>query len=136
VISIAIDLKDDLQSGYSHFMSEVKTLKAVVLEASRQQRCFAIFDELFRGTNVEDALAISRTTIVGLTKFTGSCFIISTHLHQLKDAVKDERIGTHYIECSLEQGRPVFTYRLQSGWSDLKIGQIIFEQEGLNELLG
>ena len=136
VISIAIDLKDDLQSGYSHFMSEVKTLKKVVLEASRPKRCFAIFDELFRGTNVEDALAISRTTILGLTKFTGSCFFISTHLHQLKDAVADDRIGTHYIECTLDQGSPVFTYRLRNGWSDLKIGQIIFEQEGLNELLG
>jgi len=135
VISIAIDLADDLQSGYSHFMSEVKTLKDVVLEASRPRRCFAIFDELFRGTNVEDALAISKTTILGLTKFTGSCFIISTHLHQLKDVVTDERIGTYYIECSLEQGRPVFTYRLRRGWSDLKIGQVIFDQEGLNGLL-
>ncbi|HWK05783.1 MAG TPA: hypothetical protein VNS58_19215 [Puia sp.] len=136
VISIAINLNDDIQSGYSHFMSEVKTLKNVVLEAAGPKRCFAIFDELFRGTNAEDALAISRTTISGLTKFTGSCFFISTHLHQLRDVVKDDRIGMHYIECELGQGRPVFTYRLRSGWSDLKIGQIIFDQEGLNELLG
>src|SRR5258708_5260474 len=136
VISIAINLNDDIQSGYSHFMSEVKTLKNVVLEATHSKRCFAIFDELFRGTNAEDALAISRTTISGLTKFTDSCFFISTHLHQLKDVVTADRIGMHYIECELGQGRPVFTYRLRSGWSDLKIGQVIFDQERVNELLG
>jgi DNA mismatch repair protein MutS len=137
VISIAINLNDDIKSGYSHFMTEIKTLKNVVIEAGHSKRCFAIFDELFRGTNVEDALVISATTILGLTRFTGSCFFISTHLHQLKEIVaqNDDKIGMHYIECELGNDRPVFTYKLRSGWSDLKIGQVIFEQEGLNELL-
>lgn len=136
IISIAINLNDDIKSGYSHFMTEIKTLKNVVVEAAHSQKCFAIFDELFRGTNVEDALAISKTTIKGLTKFPGSYFFISTHLHQLREAVSGNKVATHYIECKLERERPVFTYKLQNGWSDLKIGQIIFEQEGLNELLG
>jgi DNA mismatch repair protein MutS len=137
VISIAINLNDDIKSGYSHFMTEIKTLKNVVIEAGHSKKCFAIFDELFRGTNVEDALAISATTILGLTKFAGSCFFISTHLHQLRDIVlqDDGRIGKYYVECELSDGGPVFTYRLLNGWSDLKIGQILFEQEGLNGLL-
>lgn len=137
VISIAINLNDDLKSGYSHFMMEVQTLKKVVLEARRPKKCFAVFDELFRGTNVEDALAISTTTIAGLTKFPGCCFLISTHLHQLKERIPEEGpIGMFYLECQLGEDRPLFTYRLRDGWSDLKIGQIIFEQEGLNTLLG
>ena len=138
VLSIAINLNDDLQSGYSHFMTEIKTLKNVAVEASRGKKCFAIFDELFRGTNVEDALAISKTTILGLSGFAGSSFFISTHLHQLKESLGlrgDSDVGTRYIECKLENGLPVFTYQLRKGWSDLKIGQIIFEQEGLNDLL-
>ena len=118
-------------------MSEIKVLKNVVFEATHSKKCFAIFDELFRGTNVEDALVLSGTTILGLTQFAGSCFFISTHLHQLREGLpeKDGRIGVYCIECQLEKGRPVFTYKLRSGWSDLKIGQIIFDQEGLNELL-
>jgi DNA mismatch repair protein MutS len=163
VISIASNLNDDLKSGYSHFMTEIKALKNVAMGASRGQKCFAIFDELFRGTNVEDALAISKTTILGLSGFAGSCFFISTHLHQLKemlglqgdaeannarndrnkdttnarhnDTTGTHNISTRYIECRLEKGMPVFTYQLREGWSDWKIGQIIFEQEGLNELL-
>ncbi|MEO6914857.1 MAG: hypothetical protein ABI151_03680, partial [Chitinophagaceae bacterium] len=55
-ISVAINLTDSIVSGYSHFMSEIMTLKNVVVEAQTGARCFAVFDELFRGTNIEDAL--------------------------------------------------------------------------------
>jgi DNA mismatch repair protein MutS len=133
-ISIAINLEDDIEEGYSHFMAEVKSVKAVALEASRSKRCFAVFDELFRGTNVEDALAISKTTIEGFTHFPDSMFFISTHLHQLRELLGPQKISTRYIECLLVDGRPAFTYTLREGWSDLKIGQIIFEQEGLNAI--
>jgi len=135
VISVAINLNDDMKSGYSHFMQEIQTLKKVVLEAHGNSRCFAIFDELFRGTNIEDALAISTTTILGLTAFTGSFFFISTHLHQLEKIAGGGKINTCCIECRLDDDMPVFTYKLKTGWSDLKIGQIIFRQEGLNDLL-
>jgi len=137
MISISINLNDDIGSGFSHFMTEIKSLKEVVVEAHHGKRCFAVFDELFRGTNVEDALAISKTTITGLTKFSGSCFFISTHIHQLKEAIdlNKNNIGTQFIECILENNTPIFTYKLREGWSDLKIGQLLFEQEGLNQLL-
>jgi DNA mismatch repair protein MutS len=137
VISVSINLNDDLQNGFSHFMSEIKSLKAVLLQADLSKKCFAIFDELFRGTNSEDALAISKTTILGLTKFAKSFFIISTHQHQLKEETNgnESQINTCFIECILKDNKPQFTYKLRYGWSNLKIGQIIFEQEGLNELL-
>ncbi len=136
VISVAINLNDDILSGYSHFMTEIISLKKVVVEARQARKCFAIFDELFRGTNVEDALALSQTTIGGLTQFHHSYFFISSHLHQLKEPViANPKIGAYFIECQLIGNAPVFTYRLREGWSDLRIGQIIFEREGLNELL-
>lgn len=135
VISISINLNDDILSGYSHFMTEVIAVKNIAVEAREDRRCFAIFDELFRGTNPEDALAISRRTIRGLTQFKHSNFFISTHLHQLKEStLANKEVRTHYIECQLVKRKPVFTYKLREGWSDLRIGQIIFEQEGLNDL--
>lgn len=136
VIFISINLNDDILSGYSHFMTEVINVKSVVLQARENRRCFAIFDELFRGTNPEDALAISRRTIRGLTQFKHSHFFISTHLHQLKEStLANKQVRTHFIECQLIRNKPVFTYSLRDGWSDLRIGQILFEQQGLNELL-
>ncbi len=136
-ISAAINLTDNIVSGYSHFMSEIVTLKNVLEEATKDKKCFAVFDELFRGTNIEDALEISTTTIKGLAKIPHSLFIISTHLHQLKDLeeIKTNTVATYYIECALNGNTPAFTYKLKQGWSDLKLGRILFEREGLNTML-
>jgi len=136
-ISVAINLTDSIVSGYSHFMSEIVTLKNVLEEAAGDTKCFAVFDELFRGTNIEDALEISSTTIKGLVNFPNSLFLISTHLHQLKDMeeIKTNKVSTCFIECELTGNTPAFTYKLKNGWSDLKLGRILFEKEGLNKML-
>ena len=136
-ISVAINLTDSIVSGYSHFMSEIIALKNVLTEAGKNEKCFAVFDELFRGTNIEDALEISTATIKGATRFPNSLFFISTHLHQLKEMeeIKTNKVTTCYIECELNNGSPYFTYKLKPGWSDLKLGRILFEKEGLNKML-
>ena len=30
---------------------------------------------------------------------------------------------------------PHYTYKIQNGWSDIRVGQLIFEKEGLDKLL-
>jgi len=135
-ISVFINLNDDLQSGYSHFMTEILNLKKVVTEVSNSKRSFAIFDELFRGTNVDDALEISRTTLKGMLNYPDSLFLVSSHLHELTamPEVENNSIQCHYLDCDLKDDTPVFTYRLKRGWSNLKIGRILFEKEGLNAI--
>lgn len=132
--SIEINRRDDILNGYSHFMTEVMNLKNVVESATNGKQCFAVFDELFSGTNVEDAFEICRTTINGLSKFKNSYFLISTHIQELK-SVSNGRISNYYIDCELIEDRPTFTYKLRKGWSDIKVGRILFEKEGLNKLL-
>ncbi|UOG74432.1 hypothetical protein MTX78_20215 [Hymenobacter tibetensis] len=135
-ILIAINLRDSLRDGYSHFMAEIQNLKSVLHAAHGVGRTFAIFDELFRGTNVDDALEITSATVRGLAGFHHSSFLVSTHLLQLeKQLPEDNGISTYCIECVLQDGLPVFSYRLQRGWSSLKIGKLLFEREGLNSLL-
>lgn len=133
-LSIKINRRDDILNGYSHFMTEIMDLKNVVINASNGKQCFAIFDELFSGTNIEDGLEISRTTINGLSKYENSCFLISTHIQELKNA-SDNDISNYYIDCELINDKPTFTYKLKKGWSDIKVGRILFDKEGLNEML-
>lgn len=135
--SISINHNDDLINGYSHFMNEILSLKKSLTEHQQGKKCFVIFDELFKGTNIEDALAISTRTIRGLTKFNHSYFFISTHLHLLNelDVIKKNKTANFYIESKIVENQPIFTYKLKEGWSELKIGQILFNNEGLNELL-
>ncbi|WP_339705785.1 hypothetical protein [uncultured Kriegella sp.] len=132
--SIAINRRDDILNGYSHFMTEIINLKKVVQKAFEEKNCFAVFDELFSGTNVEDALEICKTTINGLRKFKNSYFFISTHIQELQKVSYDD-IDTFYIECKLVNDRPTFTYKLKKGWSEVKVGRVLFDKEGLNILL-
>ncbi|MBB6612495.1 hypothetical protein H7F15_15730 [Pontibacter sp. Tf4] len=137
-VVLAINLNDNLRDGYSHFMTELKNLKAVLQVSHNGSKCFAVFDEIFRGTNVDDALEITRTTINGLAGRKGSHFMVSTHMLQLEEQLypeTSESVQKCYIECSLQNGEPTFTYKLQNGWSQLKIGRILFEKEGLPQLL-
>ncbi len=135
-ISVLINLNDNILSGYSHFMTEVINLKKVVIDATSNLKCFAVFDELFRGTNIDDAVEISTTTVKGLTAFKNSIFFISTHLHQLKQSeeVNSNKVDTYCIDCELKDNTPVFNYQVKKGWSDLRVGRILFEREGLNKM--
>jgi len=132
--SVGINKRDDILNGYSHFMTEVINVKDVVLKAADGKRCFVVFDELFSGTNVEDALEICTRTINGVSLYSNSYFLISTHIQELKD-VTSEAVSTYYLDCELIDNIPTFTYKLKKGWSDIKVGRILFEKEGLNKLL-
>ncbi len=132
--SIGINKRDDILNGYSHFMTEVVNLRDVVLKAADGKRCFVVFDELFSGTNVEDALEICTRTINGVGAYSNSYFLISTHIQELKD-LTNETVSTYYLDCELIDNIPTFTYKLKKGWSDIKVGRILFEKEGLNKLL-
>ena len=94
-LSISINHNDDILNSYSHFMIELMRLKHVLVEATTNKKCFAVFDELFKGTNTEDAVQISSTTIKGLMNFPDCFFFISTHLHQLKEI---EQVKTKQVD--------------------------------------
>src|SRR5699024_3250487 len=105
--SVKINKRDDILQGYSHFMTEIRELKTVVINASKGMRCFAVFDELFSGTNVEDGFEILKTTINGLNKYDNSYFFISTHIQKLKDIPNGE-ISNYFIECKMTNDWPTF----------------------------
>lgn len=136
-ITIQINHSDDLKNGYSHFMNEIVKLKEVVQQAKEGKSCFAIFDELFKGTNYEDALEISSKTVAGIEKFKTSNFFISTHITDLKNKLEEANVNysPYYIDCKIDEGTPQFSYNIKEGWSNLKIGQLLFNKEGLNDLL-
>jgi DNA mismatch repair protein MutS len=137
-IAIAININDSLENGYSHFLAEVQNLKSVVESSAGQGKCFAVFDEIFKGTNTEDALQIIEETVSGLARRKGSFFLISTHILQLKEQLNREankNVKQYYIECKLDERTPSFSYRLKEGWSQLRLGKILFEKEGLTKLL-
>lgn len=132
----AVNVTDDITGGLSHYMQEVVHLQRIVKEAVAGKRCFALFDELFSGTNTEEAVALILQTVHGMQRFSSGLFIISTHLHEIRPGLEGVQFDALHLEAEIENGMPRHTFRLKPGWSDLKFGRLLFEKAGLHELLG
>ena len=52
----SINVSDNLNMGYSHFYAEVLRVKFVASEVAAGKNMVIILDELFKGTNVKDAM--------------------------------------------------------------------------------
>jgi len=131
-----INLSDNISSGYSHYFSEVKRLKKVAEKIAGQDNLFIIFDELFRGTNVKDAYDASLATITALSKIKNSVFLISTHIVEIAVDLKSiENISFKYFGSKIDDGKPVFDFKLKDGVSSETLGYFIFKSEGIIEIL-
>ncbi|MCU7616626.1 hypothetical protein NZ698_05405 [Chryseobacterium sp. PBS4-4] len=134
-IFLHFSVNDNLKKGYSLFAQEIINLKNILLKL-KSKNCFVVFDEIFSGTNINDASQITVKTIEGLSKFEKSMFIFSTHLNSIETHLtKHDNIKVLHLECFLEKSELRFTYQLKEGWSKLEVGNVLFEQYGLNELL-
>ena len=69
-----------------------------------------------------------------LHRYENSFFLISTHIQDLK-SVSNGQVSNYYIDCELIDDKPTFTYKLKKGWSNIKVGRLLFDKEGLNKLL-
>ncbi|WP_257670129.1 MutS-related protein [Parapedobacter tibetensis] len=131
-----INLADNINEGYSHFYNEVKRVKLVAEQIQQSNRLLVIFDELFRGTNVKDAYDGSLRIVQAFSELDRGFFIISTHIVEVAHALAtNEKIAFNYLPTRMEEGKPVFDYRLREGVTDDRIGLWILENEGVFALL-
>jgi len=95
-----------------------------------------LIDELFKGTNVQDAMKCSTTVIKGLIKIRKSIFILSTHLYEIGHELKEyPNILFKYFETSVEGDQLEFSYQLKDGISNDRIGYLILRREKVVEML-
>lgn len=129
-----INISDNLASGYSHFYAEVMRVKDAVNKLGDNNNMLVIFDELFRGTNVKDAYDGTLAVVSALSNIHGSYFIISTHIVEVaKELESNKLIEFCYFEVDEQSGRPVYTYKLRYGVSDVRLGMYIINNEKLIE---
>jgi len=132
----SISISDSIRSGYSYFFSEVKRVKDVAQALSKGENVMAIFDELFKGTNVKDAYDASAMIIKGLVLWNQSLFILSSHLSELWAEIANKpSIRSMYFESEIINNAPVFSYKLVMGVSNMRLGSKIIENEKIMDLL-
>lgn len=132
----SIHLSDDINLGYSHFYNEIMRVKEMAQALHNGKKCFVLIDELFRGTNQQDALHCSKTVLDGFGNFKTSSFIISTHLMELLDGYRESPLvrmncfRTKIVGSDFEN-----TFLLEPGIASEKVGKLIMEKAGIPELL-
>jgi DNA mismatch repair protein MutS len=132
----SLNVSDNLSKGYSYFYSEVKRVKEAALALRESRKTFAIFDELFKGTNVKDAFDGSLSIINELVKWKSAFFILSSHLLELGNAI-EPLPGMRFMcfDSNVENDKPTFSFKLKEGLSDERLGMIILRNEKIFDLL-
>jgi DNA mismatch repair ATPase MutS len=131
-----INIMDNLLKGESYFYNEVLRIKSTVLKISDGRKWLILIDELFKGTNVEDAMKCSTTVIKGLLKMKNAVFILSTHLYEIGDELrKYPNIRFNYFETIVKEDQLFFNYQLKEGISSDRLGYLILKNEGVVDLL-
>lgn len=131
-----INVADNISKGESYFYNEVQRIKNTIIKVNNGKKWLVLIDELFKGTNVEDAMKCSTTVITGLVKITNSLFILSTHLYEIGEELKDDpNILFRYFETEVSGDQLQFTYQLKEGISNDRLGYLILKREGVVDML-
>lgn len=131
-----INVEDNIAKGESYFFNEVQRIKKTVERINNNQKWLVLIDELFKGTNIEDAMKCSVEVINGLTKISTSQFILSTHLYEIgRDLMHIPNISFKYFDTQLIDNELIFPYQLKEGISNDRIGYFILQKEGVIDLL-
>ena len=131
-----INIEDNISKGESFFFNEVQRIRNTLEKIGNQRRWLVLIDELFKGTNVQDAMKCSTTVIKGLIKIRRSLFILSTHLYEIGEELKVyPNILFNYFETAVKEDQLEFSYQLKPGISNDRIGYLILKREKVVEML-
>lgn len=131
-----INVVDNIARGESFFFNEVQRIKNTIDKINNGRKWLVLIDELFKGTNVQDAMKCSLTVIRGLLKIRNSLFILSTHLYEIGEELKGfPNIAFKYFETNVENDQLRFSYQLKEGISNDRIGYVILKREKVVEML-
>lgn len=131
-----INIMDNLSKGESYFYNEVQRIKSTITKINDGRQWLVLIDELFKGTNVEDAMKCSSIVIEGLHKIKDSIFILSTHLYEIGEGLKKHpNISFNFFETKMIDEEFSFSYQLKNGISNDRLGYLILKKAGVVEML-
>jgi len=131
-----INVVDNIVKGESYFFNEVQRIKNTIIKINDGKKWLVLIDELFKGTNVQDAMKCSSTVIKGLIKIKSSLFILSTHLYEIGEELKAyPNISFRFFETNVKEDQLEFNYQLKEGISNDRLGYLILRREKVVDLL-
>lgn len=128
----------DTSGRDSLFQAEARRCKEIldIIDSEEESRHFCIFDELFSGTNADEATSASFGFLKYLQKRENVDFILTTHFVKLCKMVKKAsnlQIENFKMDATVDGNNIMFHYKLTKGISKIKAAKLILVQMGFPE---
>ena len=107
-----IHTEDNLLEGKSYFFKETENVKAA-LDKGKEGNYLLIFDELFKGTNTMERIAINSAVFSDLAK-ADNLILSSTHDLELTELLNQQYELYHFSEKVTDE-KLLFDYKLKKG---------------------
>ncbi len=132
-----MQVEDNILRGESYFFAEVQRMKLTAEKLLQRKPHLVLMDELFKGTNVHDAFECTKAVLDGLLNYHDHLMILSTHLYEVAQQFSSNKeiIFECFVTRMSQEGGYEFTYELQPGISNDRIGYRILQKEGVIDLL-
>ena len=112
----------DTNDRDSLFQAEAKICKNIIeyLDNNEDDKCLCIFDELYSGTNPEEAINSSYSLLNYISN--KNCkFMLTTHFNELcKMLNKNNKIKNYNMKVTQQDNEIKFTYKIEKGISNIK----------------
>ena len=112
-VMTSMALRDDIESGESYFIVEIKSLKRILDESKKPEPLLCIIDEVLRGTNTIERIAASSQILATLHQNWVLPFA-ATHDIELSYILEDLYDNYHFEE-EVKEKEVVFSYILKKG---------------------
>ena len=128
----SMSLRDDVLSGASYFMTEIRSVLRIVNYAGALP-CLALIDEVLRGTNTGERISAACAVLRRLAGMRVHC-IAATHDGELPALLGADYDNYHFAE-TFENGDMRFDYQLKPGPSESFNAIALIERLGGDEAL-
>lgn len=111
-IRTSINISDDIISGDSFYLAEIKRLKSIIDKVDDDKPLFICIDEILKGTNTTERIAASVEILKYLAK-TNALVLAATHDFELTGMLTEKYENYYFTEnVSLSN---IFDYKLRKG---------------------
>ena len=111
-VKSAIKREEDLKNSKSYFFVEIEELQSFIKLAQRNKNHLFLIDEIFRGTNTVERLAISTSVLEFLNQ--NGKVLVTTHDIELQDLLEDSYTMYHFGD-QVNDNKYLFNYKIQKG---------------------
>lgn len=125
-----IGASDDLVSGESTFMVEMKEASNAIANATKNS--LILFDELGRGTATFDGMSLAEAILEYIHNKIGCKTLFSTHYHELTDLDRTlKHLKNKHVAANEEDGKITFLHKVKDGSVDKSYGINVATLAGL-----